>query len=1324
MSRGTGRGRKLGLAKHPSFPDGLTVAWRFVMSCSKGVVIVALGLISAGCGAGIVAGALGAGGGGGGGGGGGKSAPFWEVIQPQVLQNEIEVLPRICPTESERQPSAGLIDCQIGNLPDDPAVYVSGVDLTVRFFLDRKGGGGGSDSVAVLAQVFLAGIAVGEARTYGPFIEALPPGNPIEIKVPMPASGPLSENTVVRLQPLSGREKPSQDTPPVTLDNRQSVPEVILCSFGSSECAGGVRGQVDFTFCLGSQPAGFQPVFQLFLAEENKAPVPVKTSQVEAASVECGSCPSGPITLRWDSRQDYPDESADVVPILRVQDANNGFRSQLSIISCDEKCIHIDNSPINLSDVSIASDPPALREKNRGRLVGRVIVEYSVSDRGSEPFDLEFSASFDSKRLNGVERVLLTTSEAVLTGPARKGTLMRRLTEALGAPSLGSQGLSISPDQSRYRFVWSSDFDLDQLVREGYLDRAQSTGAADFKLRVVSRGSCQQSSEIAKQFPVNNQLMHSVVGIRPGVTEPGEIEIPRGDAKFDTLVATDTNPDRSSLYFVDSGTHTVWRTDLVDPQGEVQRVFGVGTQRAQEAAESFVGFSPDLVLLDSPRDILVEGEGGRDILYVLEQNGLVWHVDVDAGVVEIALDARRFVGAARSLVREEVGSKTYFYLTDKSNCRLLRFEEGRPASEGRVLLGKLQKLNPVDETCPGAEYPQKTGCSCEGARGPISDPEGLTLFRGRDRRFLLVCDSGNSRILALDLGPNGDSEVPPAVEPVTLASKSSSEFICEPLALRIIRDELYICSKSYNFSGGRAKGIVVRRPIIDQGNSPPIFLSEFVPVAGGYVPPVCVDFTEQCGGADLNDAATYDLKDECAEPTAAKLSFPRDVSAGGDDLVYVSDSRNQRIRVIAGGTFCTYLGGSVEGRGSAVAINDVCTSLPEQSPLQGTPAVSCNLSQPLGMTLVDDSFLLVCDRGNRRILRIDLASGLVRTVAGKFIKDCEPSLQGDGGPATEATLSEPRSLAVSPSRGFCATPADRRWIYVADSFNHRVRRIDGAGVITSFAGSGDVDGRPGPDTSLANATTAADPSKVFLLLPRGVAVDSRGRVFISDCRHRIVQVDTTGASPVLRRVVGVGVALPTSLTTTCSRNPAATVADNIDPLLANLNQPSEMVFDPVARGSADEKAHYFYFADLENHRVCRILYNAVDGNFIGNLEMVAGNGEPNSESIFPTVNQRALTFPIDSPLGVAVSSNGKFLYLSDVFSPSSLYRVTLEADPEQNRITRIAGRTETGASGDGDDAVNAQLYNPNTVQLDSSGTVLYVVDSRNHRVRRFSVSRD
>ena len=143
----------------------------------------------------------------------------------------------------------------------------------------------------------------------------------------------------------------------------------------------------------------------------------------------------------------------------------------------------------------------------------------------------------------------------------------------------------------------------------------------------------------------------------------------------------------------------------------------------------------------------------------------------------------------------------------------------------------------------------------------------------------------------------------------------------------------------------------------------------------------------------------------------------------------------------------------------------------------------------------------VADYRNHRIRRID-PQGVITTFAGTGKR----GYAGDGGPATAAQLSYPWGVAVDGAGN----------VYVADYGNHRIRRIDPQGVITTFAGTGKrgYAGDGGPAT------------EARFLGPCGLAVDGAGNVYVADRgNHRIRRIDTQGVITAIHWTRECGVAV-------------------------------------------------------------------------------------------------------------------------------------------------------------------------------------------------------
>lgn len=197
--------------------------------------------------------------------------------------------------------------------------------------------------------------------------------------------------------------------------------------------------------------------------------------------------------------------------------------------------------------------------------------------------------------------------------------------------------------------------------------------------------------------------------------------------------------------------------------------------------------------------------------------------------------------------------------------------------------------------------------------------------------------------------------------------------------------------------------------------------------------------------------------------TAATIAAPRGISARANGELLIPDSGNARIRrVLPDGTIST-----VAGTGEPGYSGD------------GGPATSAQLNRPFSVAPLPGGGYLIADLDNNRIRRVD-AGGTITTVAGTG----EPGYSGDGGPATAAAIYQPHAVAALPDGGFL----------VADTYNHRVRRVWPNGRITTVAGNG-VAGFSGDGPA---AAVQLDMPKALAVLP-----DASGFLVGDAENHRI-----------------------------------------------------------------------------------------------------------------------------------------------------------------------------------------------------------------------------
>ncbi|RMG98350.1 MAG: hypothetical protein D6708_00630, partial [Candidatus Dadabacteria bacterium] len=214
--------------------------------------------------------------------------------------------------------------------------------------------------------------------------------------------------------------------------------------------------------------------------------------------------------------------------------------------------------------------------------------------------------------------------------------------------------------------------------------------------------------------------------------------------------------------------------------------------------------------------------------------------------------------------------------------------------------------------------------------------------------------------------------------------------------------------------------------------------------------------------------------------TQARLDSPYSVALGPDGSVYIADTGNYRVRKVGLDGIIT----TVAGTGSRGFAGD-----------DGS-ATEAQLSRVYGLEVGPDGTIYISDSGNYRVRKVD-PKGNITTVAGTGVF----GFSGDGGAATEAQLSQPYALALGPDGS----------LYVADHYNHRVRRISPLGTITTVAGNGiqgySGDGGPAVDAEIT--------------YPQGLVVASDGVLYVS-CGATRINPDWEIRVSTIRRVSPAG----------------------------------------------------------------------------------------------------------------------------------------------------------------------------------------------------------
>ena len=365
--------------------------------------------------------------------------------------------------------------------------------------------------------------------------------------------------------------------------------------------------------------------------------------------------------------------------------------------------------------------------------------------------------------------------------------------------------------------------------------------------------------------------------------------------------------------------------------------------------------------------------------------------------------------------------------------------------------------------------------------------------------------------------------------------------------------------------------------------------------------------------------------------TSAMINSPWAVAVDISGNLYIADDENRRVRKVdTNGIITTVAGNGLYGYGG-----------------DGGPAVKANLNKPTGVVADLSGNFYIADNQNHRVRKVD-PTGTITTLAGNGIA----GYGGDGGPATQANLNYPSGVGVDSSGN----------VYIADTSNHRIRKVDSKGTITTVAGNGTRgyggDGGPAAQTSLYG--------------PEGVAADLFGNLYIADTsNHRIRKVNSSGM-----------------ITTAAGNGTGGYGGDGGPATGARLHYPFGVVVDGFGN---------LYIADYGNYRIRKV-------NSSGIITTVAGNGVWGSGGDGGPATQASFC----SPSGVAVDGSGDF-YVADTYC-NRVRKVDLSGI-----ITTVAGGG--GGLGDGGPATEAGLYYPEGVAVDAFGN-LYIADTGNERIRK------
>jgi len=316
----------------------------------------------------------------------------------------------------------------------------------------------------------------------------------------------------------------------------------------------------------------------------------------------------------------------------------------------------------------------------------------------------------------------------------------------------------------------------------------------------------------------------------------------------------------------------------------------------------------------------------------------------------------------------------------------------------------------------------------------------------------------------------------------------------------------------------------------------------------------------------------------------------------------------------------------------------------------GQPAIAAQLVGPNNSIVDGQGNVYISAPGLAMVLKVTAATGVITVFAGNGLN----RFAGDGGLAVGASIASPQGLALDSAGN----------LYIADSNNSNIRKVNTNGIITTVAGAtgqGGFLGDGGPAT------------QALLQYPSGLAFDQSGNLYIGDSGNQRIRM-VSASTGIIATIAGTG-----GLGFTGDGGPA---------ISATLSNPD---------GIAVDSSGNVYIADQFAGRIRKFSLGGI-------ITTVAGGGSSLGDNVPATQAQ------LSAVRGVAVDASGN-LYIADPFN-ERIRRVGANGI-----ITTIAGTGQAGFSGDGGPATAAMFSTPSGVALDASGNV-YVADLDNNRIRR------
>ena len=317
-------------------------------------------------------------------------------------------------------------------------------------------------------------------------------------------------------------------------------------------------------------------------------------------------------------------------------------------------------------------------------------------------------------------------------------------------------------------------------------------------------------------------------------------------------------------------------------------------------------------------------------------------------------------------------------------------------------------------------------------------------------------------------------------------------------------------------------------------------------------------------------------------------------------------------------------------------------------------ATAAKIGFPGRIAIDDTANVYFADTYNNRIRKISAATGIITTVAGTGTA----GYNGDGALATASQLNYPFGVAVDHSGN----------IYIADSYNNRIRKISATTKLISTVAGTTSSGYNGDNISAITAQ---------LNQPNSVCLDNAGNIYFTDQSNNRVRKVTISTG---------------NISTVAGSGTSGYMGDNGTAIYAQLNSPS---------GIALDANNNIYIADLNNHRIRKVTVST------GVITTIAGNGTGAYVEDGVAATLTSLSLPQD----VFVTTAGH-VFIAD-YGNGRIRKVNAST----GIISTVAGDGSASFAGDNGPATSAKFNMPISIRVDNAGNY-FISDYFNRRIRK------